>query len=442
MKPWPEISATAFALVSGASTTLLIRVIGAGLAFLTQVLLARLLGVEEYGIYAFAMVWILVGGQIGSFGFGEAATKFLAQYRADGELKLARGFRSISLIFVLSANVLIASIVLLIVFLKSDWIESPYLVPICIAAITIPVMACQDLLEGKGLAFSWTLISLAPGYIGRQGLNLTFIIFLLLSGYNMTADLALLAMFAASLTSLTLQYTIISKRLKTKLGSGAKDYLWKNWKKTVAPIAAREAIYVVGRNIDVFLIGIFLSAQNMALYFAATRLTGILSLFHFSFTTAALSRFATNTITRNERGLIELANSSSVLIFAATGVAYFLLVVAGFPLLELFGEGFSDGYWLLLILGFGTLAYSSVGAAEDILIMHDLASKTMITQIVAVVTTLLLSLLLLPDLGSIGAAISMTTGLLVMTFMLEFYVRRHVGISTFVLTLKNVMPNT
>lgn len=441
MKSVADISATASTLLTKASGTMLIRLIGAGLAFLTQILLARLLGVQEYGIYAFAMIWVLVGGQIGSFGFGESATKFLAQYHTDGKLQLARGFNFSSTIFVLSSNLLIAIAVFLLLFFNKQWVDEPYLIPIFISLACILVFSYQDLLEGKALAFSWNFLAFVPSYVGRQGLNLIFILAIVLSEYELNANTALLAMLAGSLVTCIIQHLIISKRLRTKFEKGTRYTSWPVWRQTIAPVAFREAIYVLGRNLDVILIGLFLSAQNMAIYFAATRLTGILNLFHFSITTAALSKFATNTVERNKAELIELVGSSTKMIFWATAISYLLLLLFGLLLLELFGEGFSDGYWLLAILGLGIVAYASMGAAEDILIMHDHASKTMITQAAAVGTTLLLSLLLLPALGAIGAAISMAAGLIVASILLDHYLRRHVEISTFLLTLKKQESN-
>src|SRR5215204_5361794 len=51
-----------------AATVFAIRVLGAGLAYGSQVLLARLMGKDAYGVFATTWVWILILGHVALFG--------------------------------------------------------------------------------------------------------------------------------------------------------------------------------------------------------------------------------------------------------------------------------------------------------------------------------------------------------------------------------------
>ena len=75
-----------------ALTVFAIRVAAAALAYGTQVLLARLMGKEGYGVFATAWVWIAVLGHASLGGFGLSVCRFVPQHRVRGELALARGF--------------------------------------------------------------------------------------------------------------------------------------------------------------------------------------------------------------------------------------------------------------------------------------------------------------------------------------------------------------
>src|SRR5215204_226819 len=84
--------ATRFRARGSAVAVFGIRVAAAGLAYGTQVLLARAMGKEGYGVFATAWVWIAVLGHASLGGFGLSVCRFLPEHRVRGELDLARGF--------------------------------------------------------------------------------------------------------------------------------------------------------------------------------------------------------------------------------------------------------------------------------------------------------------------------------------------------------------
>ncbi|MES1148284.1 MAG: flippase, partial [Bradyrhizobium guangdongense] len=50
-----------------AGTIFIIRVISAGLAYLSQILLARWMGTSDYGIYVYVWTWVLLLGSMMDF---------------------------------------------------------------------------------------------------------------------------------------------------------------------------------------------------------------------------------------------------------------------------------------------------------------------------------------------------------------------------------------
>src|SRR3954451_22793444 len=71
---------------------LAIRIAGAGIAYGAQVLLARMMGKAEYGVFATIWVWIIILGHASLWGSGHSVCRFLPWYRARGEFDLVRGF--------------------------------------------------------------------------------------------------------------------------------------------------------------------------------------------------------------------------------------------------------------------------------------------------------------------------------------------------------------
>src|SRR3954454_6601315 len=71
-----------------------IRVLSAGLAYLSQILLARWMGGSDYGIYVYVWTWVLLLGSMLDFGLAASAQKLIPEYRARGEHARLRGFLS------------------------------------------------------------------------------------------------------------------------------------------------------------------------------------------------------------------------------------------------------------------------------------------------------------------------------------------------------------
>ena len=77
-----------------AGTIFIIRVLSAGLAYLSQILLARWMGGSDYGIYVYVWTWVLLLGSMMDFGISASAQKIIPEYRTSGDHALLRGFLS------------------------------------------------------------------------------------------------------------------------------------------------------------------------------------------------------------------------------------------------------------------------------------------------------------------------------------------------------------
>ena len=198
-------------LQRAASIALLVKIGAAGLGFLTQTILAQVLGQEEYGIYSFFWVWIYVGSIVVSLGFGEAAVKFIAEYRETQKLGLYQGYISSSLAFVSFFSLTVSVIGITLAILFSDQLSSNQFWTICISLVCVPFFALQELVKGFALAFSWTGLAHIPPYMLRQLLIITFVGGLYLMAFPMNALLVICSALAAVVASLAIQSFLFFK---------------------------------------------------------------------------------------------------------------------------------------------------------------------------------------------------------------------------------------
>ena len=74
-----------------ALTALTIRVVGAALAYLMQILLAQWMGLTEYGVFVGIWVWLLVLGGIAPMGLNVSSIGLLSTYLDTRDFERWRG---------------------------------------------------------------------------------------------------------------------------------------------------------------------------------------------------------------------------------------------------------------------------------------------------------------------------------------------------------------
>src|SRR5262249_56516981 len=112
-----------------AGTIFVIRVLSAGLAYLSQILLARWMGGSDYGIYVYVWTWVLLLGSIMDFGISTSAQKIIPEYRTRGEQARLRGFLSGSRWMTFAVSSALSLLLGTLVRLLSPWIEANEIVP-------------------------------------------------------------------------------------------------------------------------------------------------------------------------------------------------------------------------------------------------------------------------------------------------------------------------
>src|ERR671924_1428982 len=119
-----------------AGTIFMIRVLSAGLAYVSQILLARWMGTSDYGVYVYVWTWVLLLGSMMDFGISASAQKIIPEYRTSGEHALLRGFLSGSRWLTFAVSTLMSIGLAGIVKLLSPWIDPAEELPLYIGCMT------------------------------------------------------------------------------------------------------------------------------------------------------------------------------------------------------------------------------------------------------------------------------------------------------------------
>src|SRR3569833_424506 len=210
-------------------TIFIIRVISAGLAYFSQILLARWMGGSDYGVYVYVWTWVLLLGSMMDFGISASAQKIIPEYRASGDHALLRGFLSGSrwLVFAVSA---LASLGLAgIVKLLSPWIDPAEVLPLYIGCMTLPAFVVANTQDGIARSHDWMQLGLMPQFIIRQALIIGITACAFLLGYHLGAVAAMVASAGAVWITMTEQKAKQNHKLADHIEPGPKAYDVGGW---------------------------------------------------------------------------------------------------------------------------------------------------------------------------------------------------------------------
>jgi O-antigen/teichoic acid export membrane protein len=198
-----------------ALTALIIRVVGAALAYGTQILLAQWMGLTEYGIFVAVWVWLLVLCGIAPLGLSVSAIGLLATYHEQGDLARWRGLLMTGVFVTLLSGAAISAAGLALIWSLPHLIADAYLMPLWLCLFCVPLFALSEINEGISRAHGWMNTALVPTYILRPSLLIVGCFLALQAGFELNATLAMSMAIAAGLVTIAVQAIVLLARLST-----------------------------------------------------------------------------------------------------------------------------------------------------------------------------------------------------------------------------------
>ncbi len=405
-----------------------IKLVAAGLALGLQVCLARTLGYAGYGEYAYVVAWLQLMLIFAHGGFATAALRYVAQYNACSQQALTRGFITRSTQIVLIESVALGLIMAgaAIALYRADGTEQ--LRNFLIAGITLPILSQFELVSaivrGLGHVITGMAVSLTQPVLLLGSL--------LLCAYVFRADVssseALVMNFCAAAGALGLAFAL-QRHFERDLGAWPKaNFLTREWLGIATQMMLAQSLqYLQGRT-GVIITGLLLDAGQAGTYAAMERLADAALLGLNSVNLLFAPKFAGLYAQQRKVELQRTARS------AAWGATVFMLItvlplaIFGKPILRCFGEEFSAGYPILLVLLAGVAVNASCGSVGCMLHMTGHQRDISIAAIFALCLNLLLNLLFVPRYGILGTAIANAVAIAVCNLLMLLFVRWRLGI--------------
>lgn len=410
------------------ATAFLVRAASAAILYLTQIVLARWMGRAEYGIYVAVWTMVLVLGGTGNLGLLTAIIRLLPEYREKGDLAHARGIVSFAEVATLVAGTGIALAGVALVWLAPSVVTEPYVLPIFLMLVCVPIIAVSDNLDGVGRGGGWIATALLPPFVLRPLLLLVLMVVAHEAGWPTTAVTAAVAAVLATWVAFVIQRVLILRRLRAALGAGPSAWQPRAWLAIAFPLLANSFAELVLQNADVLVMSRYLPPAEVAVYFAAAKTMSLVMFVHYAVGSAVGNRFAALNARGDRAELVAFVADSVRWTFWPSLAVTGLLLALGLPLLWLFGPEFTAGYPIMAVLALGFLGRAAMGPSEFVLNMLGEQRTCAVTTAVAAGVAIVLCLLLVPRLGAIGAAIATSTALLTGAALNTIVARRRLGL--------------
>lgn len=409
-----------------------IRIFSAAIAFVSQIILARMMGEFEYGVFVFVWVIAIILGNLSCLGFHTAVIRFLPQYRTSGSDEAIIGLAATARIFSMLSATLIAATGIAAIYYLGDRIEGHYVQPLFIGAFVLPMIALGDVLDGTARANGWPVHALSPTYIIRPLLILCFVASAIWIGRMADATTALTAALAATYLTTLGQFIVVTTRLQKRFPAQRIELHFKTWLMVAFPIFLIEGFYFMLTNADVIIVGIYLPPEKVAVYFAAAKTMALVHFVYFAVKAAAAQRFSALVSGTDHHALASFARQTVQWTFWPSLLVGALVIAAGPFLLSLFGPGFQDGHMIMVLLFAGIITKAMIGPGEVLLTMAGKLKVCATIYAFALAANLGLNILLIPLWGLQGAATATAGAMMVEACLLHLVVRRQLGIVMFI----------
>jgi O-antigen/teichoic acid export membrane protein len=418
------------ALARGASYALVIRLVSSGVAFGTQIVLARVLGTESFGIYAYATTWLLLLTLASLLGLHTTTIRFVSEYQGLHEWGLLRGYLQRSQQLTLLTSVAIAVVVAAAIHALRGWFGAEMTFAFDLVCLAIPAFALLHVQSAVLRGLKRIVASLVPIEIVRPVLIAVGALSLVLfAGARPGAPTALAINVAATLVALGLTATALRQSVPPEVHSKPAEHRSGEWVRVALPVWLVTGFSLVLSDIGIIMVGALLGPRQSGIYAAAVRLASLLSFGLIAVGTMAAPMIGELHAQGRRQELQRVLTLGARAAMAVALPVGLVLTIGGRLLLRLFGADFTEAYPSLLIIVVAQLVNSLTGSTLLLMLMTgDQNRAARILGISAAVNVALNAALILPF-GIVGAATATSLANVACQLAMLRRVLRHHGLN-------------
>ncbi len=372
--------------------------------FAIALLLARLLGAEQYGLYALALQVALVIAGVSSLGLDSAMVRYVAMLNTKQDEAGIWGTIQIGVGCAVGTSALMGTVLYFTaVPLAVDVFDEPQLTPLLhVLSVFVPCLTLSNMLVSIAHGFKRMDYSVIAQSFVQLLVRLTLVIVLSITGLN-AFRVAVIFGVADITASLALLHLLNREfRLVRPISTARRDvreianFSWPLW--------LSDLLRKFRRNIEIMLLGTLSTVAHVGIFALVSRINHVGRVSYQSICSSVKPVFAELQTHQDWQQMGRLYQTTSRWAFTLNLPTFLFFVMYPGPILAIFGESFTDGARALIILALSELVIAATGTCGSII---DMTGRTRLKLVNSIVWSVLLvsgNFLLIPRWGLVGAA--------------------------------------
>jgi O-antigen/teichoic acid export membrane protein len=403
-----------------------LKMVGCVLGFAMQLILARLLGVSAFGIFATAISAAGLFAIVGSCGLPLTAVRFLPGYVALGHGQLVRGFlKTTGVMSVSGAFIGIAAFLVASQIVRDEGVAFA----LALAAPLAFVFSLSQTATGLLLALQRPVQSEIPMAVIRplvvMGLAFGMMTF---SASRLNEVSAVLAVIVGTTVALALMIWWLTKAIRPIAMPAASATDLRAWFSSSIVMILLVGGIGLNERLDVMFVAGLANTTDAGIYSVAARFAQLISLAPAAVSARAIPIFAETWSRGDGATLGKAAVLTSRTSFALAVGLGIVMVAGGGMLLGWFGTAFKQGSPALWFLVVGHVTMAAAAAAAPALIASGREWKAAAVLAATLGLNAALNLVLVPVFGMTGAAVATAVSMSATGLCLTLLVRRELGL--------------
>jgi O-antigen/teichoic acid export membrane protein len=417
--------------------SLLIRVGSALLLIVSSIVLARTLGVENFGIYSFALAVMAVLQLPATAGTFTLVLRETSAGLARSDYSAVKGLWRWSIRFVGKLSVAVFIIAGSIILIWGPGWDEPKSQGLLIAALTVPIVGATGLFSARLRGLGLIVFSQIPEQVVKPAILVVLLLGIGQVAGGLTSTVALALYLLTSFIGLLVLVAVFNRVKPDRVVNQFADFSnLGRWRRALVPLTMLSGLQVVNAQAALILLGAISNVEAAAELKVAASLA-IFGTFAAQVVTFVLGpEFSRANATLDAKEMQNLARRSVGLSAITTlPILLFLILFAPLIIEIAFGDPYLGAAVPVIVVSLGYIATILMGACSMILTMIGKEGVAVIGHTIGMVVNLLLLSLLATTMGSTGAAVAISTSMVVTQVFLLAGVSKYAAIDPTIISI-------
>ncbi len=398
--------------------------------FVMAVLLARVMGPDEFGLYMYVLSWIVMLVMPSLLGTPQFIQREIAISTTKNDTAVIHGMTrwSTTLVVIMSMIVMAAGYMSVRLLVEPG---NPLREAFFMALPVVFVMALVRLWQGALRGLGHVILGQLPELILRPALFvvLLIVVWQLMPGWGLNAAHAFLLLGLACLASALLAGVMLLRYLKRQTVEKPVFHPFR-WMRQSFHFTILNGLGMLNARMGILMVGAMAGTREAGIFTVAVRGSELIIVATFAAHLALAPRMAALYAEGKLLRLQQMIRRGYRAIALLTFPVFVIFMAFGDKLLLVFGREYKDALFALLLLVVSQYVGVIFGP-NGVLLNNTRHEKiTMAGAVLSIVVTGTLNVLLIPRLASSGAAIATLGGVVTWNLLLTWMSFRKIGIWT------------